>query len=242
MSYNSISRSIYFNFGNNLDILDKIVRIKGRWQENRKSKPVLSFALIFVLIFFGLIFAPNSIRSIPNRIIIFCANSYLNYNANFKSDSRAYSKYDYNVTNQNADFCAIFYSIQTIDDSDFRKNIIINMNLEYYLPLALFLSLTIALNLNCKSKIKRLILGDFIILIYLIFKIIATAYDNYNYPEYAIMELKGIFGSVVYYYNYFLNFAGAGPNFIIPVCVWFLLFIEDINNVFKRQIGNSNIQ
>jgi hypothetical protein len=212
-----------------MGLLDKNVWSKKRWRKIRETHSILSFALIFLISFFILIFAPNAIKNIPNQIIISYANSYLNSNVNENIESRAYSQYSYNDTSQIASFTAVYRQTLSSHAPGAQKNMSVNMNLEYYLPMVLLLSLVIAYKIKIRTKLLKILIGELILFIYLFFKIIATALDNYNYPDAAIIKLDGIWGGCVYYYNYFLNLVGTSPNFLIPVAIFAILFYKEID-------------
>ena len=68
-----------------MGILDKNVWSKAKWHKSRKAYPVLSFSVIFLLSFFALIFAPNSIKNIPNEMFISFANFNIDNNTVIKN-------------------------------------------------------------------------------------------------------------------------------------------------------------
>lgn len=211
--------------------LDKNNSTKKYWQDIRNSKPILSFSIIFLVSFFALIFAPSAIKNIPNQVVISFGNSVIDSYSNSQANARANSLYNYDEINQQAEFTATYNQYLNSKLAGTQKVIAVNMNLEYYLPIILLFSLIIAYKTNYKVKIKKLIIGESMLLIYLLFKIVAVAFDNYNYPESAIIELNGLFGGMVYHFSHLLNIVGNSPNFILPLIIVAALFYKDIEKI-----------
>lgn len=201
---------------------------KENWLRFRNSKPILSYSIIFLVVFFGLISAPSIIKNIPNNIFILIANSAIDRYCNGQVNSKANALYNYDELSQKAEFVATYNQYLPANLSGQQKVIAVNINLEYYLPITLLFSFIIAFNTKLKDKILKLLIGEFILFLYLTFKIIAVAFDNYNYPESAIIEINGIFGGMVYYFSSLLNVVGNSPNFILPLIICVVIFYKEL--------------
>jgi|GEM_PF-6359331 hypothetical protein len=112
------------------------------------------------------------------------------------------------------------------------KAIKVDFRTEGYIPTVIFLALMFALPLEWRRKLKPLLIGFFLITIYIIIKLNIIAFDNYNNPESAAIELTGFLGSIVYHSNKFLNLTGFSSTIVIPLVVWIVVNIKSLFEFF----------
>ncbi|MCX6156204.1 MAG: hypothetical protein NT007_18800 [Candidatus Kapabacteria bacterium] len=105
-----------------------------------------------------------------------------------------------------------------------EKTISTNLRRECWLPLAIIISLMLSSPFfTRKSFLMNLTKAILLIQLFIGFKLYVFAYDNYNYPEFAIKKLPFLIDGIVYYGNAFLNITGSSTTVIIPFFIWLII-------------------
>jgi hypothetical protein len=92
------------------------------------------------------------------------------------------------------------------------KNIDINLFNEIYLPISIYS--VIASFFLIKDKKTPIIIG-LVLLIILWLKNLIVVYDNYSYPEYALVELPRVISGFVYYSNSLIEKVGQSLSLMM---------------------------
>ena len=108
------------------------------------------------------------------------------------------------------------------------KQIGIEIRNEALIGVIVFISLIFSFPAGFVSNIKKFLLGIAIIYALVFLKLYVFVFDNYNYPEYAVMELSPIVSFMVYWSSYFFNCIGTQFNIFLSVLLWLLLNIPNI--------------
>ncbi|GAB5466929.1 MAG: hypothetical protein Kapaf2KO_23650 [Candidatus Kapaibacteriales bacterium] len=128
-------------------------------------------------------------------------------------------------------FLTVFINPQNINSSQV-KNIDINLFNELYLPFAIFLLVGSYFFKDDKRNILKL---SFILLFILWFKNILIVYDNYTYPEFALVELPTLFSGIVYYFNSLVANVGQSLSLMIASIFCVVIIAQNLGNVLVNK-------
>lgn len=191
--------------------------------------PLYKFLLIFTIslvLFFAFsgIFSPI-LQNMHQSIL----NSYFNanINKNYELNRKVYTE---KIAGNPNNFEIIIEFLDKLNPNGtvVARTIKIDFRTEGYVPLILLLSLIIATQINIKKKILYLLLSFLIINIYVHFKFLIFAYDNYNSPEMILKDLPAISSFFVYNLNKFYNLTGFSTSIIIPLVIWIIFCLKEI--------------
>lgn len=116
--------------------------------------------------------------------------------------------------------------------TDFRR--------EAYLPFALLIALFVALPVPLKRKYLKIIFGSVVVNIYILIKLFAFIFDNYNYPDMVATQLPALISWIVYIANAFINTTGFSTTIIVPIAIWFMMCLGDVVEISKLVILKEN--
>lgn len=113
------------------------------------------------------------------------------------------------------------------------KSIVINMFNEFVFPMIVYF--TICSPFIKKQKLKSYLLFSLLFLAILFVKNILQVYDNYSYPEYALVDLGFPSSKIVYYYNSLIENVGYSLNLMIVAVFWFINYSAEIAEHFLSE-------
>lgn len=105
------------------------------------------------------------------------------------------------------------------------KNIDINLFNEIYLPISIYS--VIASYFLIKDKKTPVIIG-LVLLIILWLKNLIVVYDNYSYPEYALVELPRVISGFVYYANSLIEKVGQSLSLMMATVALVVLLALNV--------------
>ena len=203
----------------------------------RRNNKILSFIIIFIFVFGFLIISNQILIGIFTQPVIEPVKSVI------KSNLIKGRQVSYNMKNPVTLIISnVYYDKPNPDNSFPQKQIEINIFNEIYLPFIFWLSLTLAIPFRMTKLFRTFSIGLILIYLYLFFKIFAIIVDNYNYPDFIIVNMNGLVDNMVYYFNFFLNKTGASTNAILPLIIWLLSLIDKntpelLSSKFDRMIN-----
>ena len=112
--------------------------------------------------------------------------------------------------------------------TDFRR--------EAYLPFALLIALFVGMPVAFRKKYKKILLGSLAVNIYILIKLFAFIFDNYNYPDMAATELSGLVSWAVYAANAFANTTGFSTTVVVPIVIWVALCYGEITEIASSDL------
>ena len=190
--------------------------------------------LAFITIFISLYFISFLIDEHFTIVISNIGNSY------FEKAINKNPSLNRNVKIQNTEDRPLDAQVQIIyyDKKDENGNFIVktigtDLRREALLGFVFLTALIFSFPFGFKNNIVKFLIGLIILYLFLFFKLYVFVFDNFNYPEYALMQLPPITSFIVYWTTYFFNVVGSNTNVMIPVLIWFSLNI-------KNWISNSD--
>jgi hypothetical protein len=121
---------------------------------------------------------------------------------------------------------AIFYDKKNEDGSVQSKGIKINLFNEAYFPFIFPITLIISIPIVWRRKWFSLIVGIFLTIIFIYFKLFAIVTDNYSHPEFTVKQLPFFISQIVYLYNMALTATGTGTNLILGLLISIISFLR----------------
>lgn len=187
---------------------------------NKSSKPlayfIIMFIISFVTLYFTLIIIKDSQIDLNNILSETLVEKYVNK----RFGSGKQSRFEVLETENQLVLYTIYYDKKNEDGSLTQKHVSINLLNESYIPLIFLLSLFFATPIPLISKIPRTFWGVLVLEIYIMLKFAALFFDNYSYPEFELVKIDGIVGGIVFYYNKLLKSVGNGINYLIVAFIW----------------------
>lgn len=187
------------------------------------KKSIITFLSVFI-VFYSLSFLFDSFYS---KTLTNIGQNY--YDKNINSET----KYKRNVKLINpqskpniAEARITYYDKRDKNGKFIVKTIGTDLRRESLISVILLTSLVFAFPSGFKKNIINYIITLILLYIFIFFKLYVFVYDNYNYPDYSLIELSGIKSFFVYWGTYFFNVTGASTNVIVPVILWFLVNIK----------------
>jgi len=197
------------------------------FSEKINKRPILSFIVVFIIIFPLLMLALPYLRSpyasffqnTGNFFFEICINNsdFLQRDVTIlrTSDKKRILQVD------------ITYKDKRVEGGNMMAKLIeIDTQKEGLVPYLFLLSLIMASPISLKKKGKALIYGTIILHIWVLFKYNMQLLDNYNYPNLVFIELPFIFDAFVYYFNAFIRVTGSSSALVIPIIFWIIVSYE----------------
>lgn len=178
---------------------------------------------------------------INNSLGIFFKNSsqkYLDYFINSDADLNREVRTVIDFENTGNLFYLIrFYDKQDKNGDDILRTVEVNVFNEISLPIILAIAFTLLSPFSRRGLLKQVVLFNLIVWIYVFLKLLIFVYDNYNYPEFILIDLGSVRGGVVYWVNRFYNMTGNTTAIIFPIIIWAAINFKYLN--LDALINNS---
>ncbi len=210
--------------------IKKVIDLINKFKIN---KPVIYFGLVFIFVFSFLMICLYPMIETHSKINSYPAKREIENNVNNKFGSSKQSRFEFNEKTDELVLYTIYYDKTNPDGTLIQKAITINMFNESFAPLIFLISLFLSTPLPIKQKLYRLLIALFFLEIYIMFKIYAIYFDNYNFPEFELVHFEGIWSLIIYYYIKLLKTFGSGINYIIVSVIW--LIFSGITNLLLEK-------
>jgi|GEM_PF-3603347 hypothetical protein len=128
------------------------------------------------------------------------------------------------------------------DDTLVSKNITINIFNEAYIPLVFLICLIAATPLDYRRRLWAMLWGFLIVQSMLLFKFSAMIFDNYTYPDYAIIPLPFPIEQLVWLVNAFQAMTGASFNVVLPVLLWIIVTFKRNDLDIKKWLKTGKVK
>lgn len=196
-------------------------------QERINKRPMLSFILIFIIIFPVMMLLVPYLRSpyasffqntgnfFFNNCINECEDIQRNVRILRTSDNKKILKVDIG-----------FLDCRLQNGQIMAKLIQLDTQKEGLIPYLFLMSLIIASPVSLRKKGMAFLYGTIIMHLWVLLKFNVQLLDNYNYPNLVFIELPFLLDTIVFYFNAFIRVTGASSALIIPIIIWIIVTYE----------------
>ncbi len=185
---------------------------------NKYNKNILAFAAIFVILYSLSFLIDDSFARTISQI----GNAYFEKTINSTPRLNRHIEINNTAEKPTEALVQIIYYDKKDSNGDFIvKTIGTDIRREALISTIFLTSLIFSFPLGFKNNIKKYLVTLLILYLFIFFKLYVFVFDNYNYPEYSIMELPTITSFFVYWGTFFFNAIGSNTNVMVPVLLWF---------------------
>lgn len=197
------------------------------FSEKINKRPILSFIVVFIIVFPLLMFALPYLRS-PYASFFqktgnFFFKNFVNNSESLQRDVKIFRTSDKKRILQ---IDIGFKDIRVEGGNMMAKLTEIDTQKEGLVPFLFLISLILASPIKLKKKAKALLYGALLLHIWILFKFNMQILDNFNYPNLVFIDLPFPFDSFVYYFNAFIRVTGASSALVIPIIFWVIVAYE----------------
>jgi hypothetical protein len=203
-----------------------IKKIRGI-TEKINSRPLLSFLIIFIIVFPLLMLAVPYLRSPYASFFQNTGNFFFKH---FINDSESLQR-DVKIlrTSDKKRILQIditFKDIIVENGSVVAKLIELDTQKEGLIPYLFLISLILASPIRLRKKGIALLFGTLVLHLWVLLKFNIQILDNYNYPNLVFLQLPFPFDTIVYYFNAFIRVTGSSSALVIPIIFWVIVAYE----------------